>query len=72
MAAGDDDLETIPLPVTGKASSVAIAISNREAVLPVANAFFELATSVEVRRMLESQLGCIETGRVRTHLQKTG
>jgi hypothetical protein len=72
MAAGDDELETIPLPITGKASSVAIAISNREAVLPAANAFFELATSAEVRSTLESQLGCIETGQVRTRLQRTG
>ena len=72
MAAGSGDLETIPLPVTAKASSVVIAISNREAVAPVANAFFELAISGEVRGMLESQLGCIETGRVRTRLQRTG
>jgi DNA-binding transcriptional LysR family regulator len=52
MISGDDELEAIPLPMAGKPASVAIAIPNREPVSPVAQAFFEVATSEEAFRTL--------------------
>jgi DNA-binding transcriptional LysR family regulator len=52
MISGDDELEAIPLPMAGKPVSVAIAIPHREPVSPVAQAFFEVATSDEALRTL--------------------
>jgi DNA-binding transcriptional LysR family regulator len=56
MISGDDELEAIPLPMAGKPASVAIAIPNREPVSPVAQAFFEVATSEEVLKTLRQLL----------------
>ena len=56
MISGDEELEAIPLPMTGKPASVAIAIPSREPASPVAQAFFEVATSEEVLRTLRHLL----------------
>jgi DNA-binding transcriptional LysR family regulator len=63
MVADDDDLEAIPLPNLGKASSVAIAISKREPVSSIALAFFELATSEAILIKLRALLGITEAER---------
>jgi DNA-binding transcriptional LysR family regulator len=63
MASDDPELEAIPLPNLGKASSVAIAISKREPVSPLAEAFFELATSERTSSQLHAALGIAETDR---------
>ncbi len=57
MASDDPELEAIPLPNLGKASSVAIAIPKREPVSPLAEAFFELATSDGMSSKLRAALG---------------
>jgi len=57
MAADDAELEAIPLPNIGKPSSVAIAISKRKPVSPLAEAFFEIATSSETSSKLRAVLG---------------
>jgi hypothetical protein len=66
MISGDDELEAIPLPMAGKPASVAIAIPNREPVSPVAQAFFEVATSEEALRTLRHllQIGTDTVGEV--------
>jgi DNA-binding transcriptional LysR family regulator len=56
MISGDDELEAIPLPMAGKPASVAIAIPHREPVSPVAQAFFEVATSDEAFKTLRHLL----------------
>jgi DNA-binding transcriptional LysR family regulator len=56
MASDDPELEAIPLPNLGKPSSVAIAISKREPVSPLAEAFFELATSDGTSSQLRAAL----------------
>lgn len=56
MASDNPELEAIPLPNIGKASSVAIAISKREPLSPLAEAFFELARSEETSSRLRQQL----------------
>jgi len=68
MASDDPELEAIPLPNLGQASSVAIAIAKREPVSPLAEAFFELATSDRTSSRLRATLGITGTdrfGRVR-------
>lgn len=75
MASDDSELEAIPLPNIGKASSVAIAISKREPVSLLADAFFELARSEEMSTRLRAALGIARTerpARVRSDLQTTG
>ena len=75
MASDDSELEAIPLPNIGKASSVAIAISKREPVSLLADAFFELARSEEMSTRLRDALGIARTerpARVRSELQTTG
>ena len=62
MASDDPELEAIPLPNIGKASSVAIAISKREPVSPLAEAFFELARSEETSLRLRAALGVASDG----------
>lgn len=57
MASDDPELEAIPLPNIGKPSSVAIAISKRGPVSPLAEAFFEIATSSETSSKLRAVLG---------------
>jgi hypothetical protein len=64
MIAGDDEIEAVPLPMAGKPASVAIAIPNREPVSPVAQAFFEVATSEEVLRTLRQLLQTATEGAV--------
>ena len=56
MISGDDELEAIPLPMTGTPAAVAIAIPRREPVSPMAEAFFEVATSEDVSRTLQAML----------------
>jgi DNA-binding transcriptional LysR family regulator len=56
MISGDDDLEAIPLPITGKPISVAVAIPLREPVSPLAEAFFNVATSDQALRKLHTLL----------------
>jgi DNA-binding transcriptional LysR family regulator len=70
MASADTELEAIPLPNIGKASSVAIAISKREPVSPLAGAFFELATSNETSSKLRAVLGMTQ-GEQRAESQRT-
>jgi DNA-binding transcriptional LysR family regulator len=60
MISGDNEMEAIPLPSTGKPVSVAIAIPNREPVSPMAEAFFHIATSNEALRQLHALLGTAE------------
>ena len=75
MASDDPELEAIPLPNIGKASSVAIAISKREPVSPLAEAFFELARSEETSLRLRAALGVARTDRAasgRPELLTTG
>ncbi len=55
MVRGDLQLETIPLPATEKPVLVAMA-APRDTVSSVANAFFELGTSGEVRKALDAHL----------------
>lgn len=57
MVCGDPELEVIPLPNIGKASSVALAISKREPASPLAEAFFALAASRDTSSRLRSLLG---------------
>ena len=57
MASDDPELEAIPLPSIGKASSVGIAISKRGPVSPLAEAFFEMATSGPTAARLRTVLG---------------
>lgn len=63
MVAGDPELEAIPLPNIGKAASVVIAISKREPASPVAEAFFDLATSEQISAELQATLGMAEAPR---------
>ena len=63
MASDDPELESIPLPTVGKASSVAIAISKREPVSPFAEPFFELARSEQTSARLRAALGIARTER---------
>ena len=56
MASNDPEMESIPLPNIGKASSVAIAISKREPVSALAEAFFELAKSQDTGSRLQAAL----------------
>ncbi|HLK50010.1 MAG TPA: LysR family transcriptional regulator [Bryobacteraceae bacterium] len=62
MVSGDAELEAIPLPNIGKAASVGIAVSKRESVSPLADAFFELATSNEISSRLRAVLGINDSG----------
>jgi DNA-binding transcriptional LysR family regulator len=57
MASDDPALEAIPLPNIGKPGSVAVAISKRGPVSPLAEAFFEIATSSETSSKLRAVLG---------------
>ena len=61
MVSGDTELEAIPLPNIGKATPVGIAISKREPVSPLAEAFFDLATSNETSSRLRAVLGINDT-----------
>src|SRR5262249_52700220 len=63
MVSDDAELEAIPLPSIGKTTSVGIAISKREPVSPLAEAFFELATSNEISDELRATLGIAEAPR---------
>ncbi len=75
MASDDPELEAIPLPNIGRASSVEIAISKREPVSLLADAFFELARSEEMSTRLRAALGIARTerpARVRSELQTIG
>jgi hypothetical protein len=56
----DPELESIPLPVTGKPNPVAIAIRGKEPVSPMAKAFFEIATSDTVLQAVQASLGSIQ------------
>ena len=60
MAADDRELEAIPLPNIGKPGSVAIAVSKRKPVSPLAEAFFEIATSGKTASRLRAVLGIAE------------
>jgi DNA-binding transcriptional LysR family regulator len=60
MVSDDRELEAIPLPNIGKAPSVGIAISKREPASPLAEAFFELATSNKISAELRATLGIPE------------
>jgi DNA-binding transcriptional LysR family regulator len=60
MVSDAKELEAIPLPNIGKPASVGIAISKRERVSPLAEAFFELATSDEISAELRATLGTTE------------
>jgi DNA-binding transcriptional LysR family regulator len=66
MVSDDDELEAIPLPNMGKASSVAIAISKREPVSPLAEAFFEVARSSEILEGLRASLGMAQAAKTAT------
>ena len=57
MASDDTTLEAIPLPNIGEAASVGIAISKRRPVSPLAEAFFELATSDQISAEFQAALG---------------
>lgn len=75
MASGDPELESIPLPSIGKASSVAIAISKREPTSALAEAFFELARSRDTASRLQAALGASKPdglARGRPEFQTTG
>jgi hypothetical protein len=50
----------------GKASSVAIAISKREPVSPLAEAFFEVARSSEILGGLRASLGMAQAAKTAT------
>jgi DNA-binding transcriptional LysR family regulator len=60
MVSDAAELEAIPLPNIGKPTSVGIAISKRERVSPLAESFFELATSDEISAELRATLGTTE------------
>ena len=60
MVSDDRELEAIPLPNIGKTTSVGIAISKREPASPLAEAFFELATSHKISAELRVTLGIRE------------
>ncbi len=60
MVSDDSELEAIPLPNIGKAPSVGIAIFKREPASPLAEAFFELATSDKISAELRAILGIPE------------
>jgi DNA-binding transcriptional LysR family regulator len=56
MIAGDKELEAIPLPKSGTPPSIGIAIPRRDPASPLAQAFFEIATSKDVLRQLHDFL----------------
>jgi DNA-binding transcriptional LysR family regulator len=56
MVAGDQELEAIPLPKSGTPPSIGIAVPRREPASPLAQAFFEIATSEDVLRRLRDVL----------------
>lgn len=56
MIAGDPDMEAIPLPETGDPQSVGIVLPKAEPRSPLAEAFFDIATSKESLRKLEELL----------------
>ncbi len=57
MVADDAELEAIPLPNIGKATPVGILVSKREPASPLAEAFFELASSRKTSSALRTALG---------------
>jgi DNA-binding transcriptional LysR family regulator len=63
MVADDPELEAIPLPNIGKPAVVGIAISKRSPVSPLAEAFFEMASSRETLSQLRLVLGMTEGDR---------
>jgi DNA-binding transcriptional LysR family regulator len=48
MIAGSSEFEAIPLPLTAEAADVGIVVPHRDPEVPLAEAFFELATSRDV------------------------
>ena len=56
MIVGDEELEAIPLPKSSTPPSIGIAIPRREPASPLAQAFFEIATSKDVCRQLRDFL----------------
>jgi DNA-binding transcriptional LysR family regulator len=56
MIAGDDDLEAIPLPRQGERHSMGIVIPHRDPASPVAETFFEIASSKTVRENIARSL----------------
>ena len=56
MIVNDTELEAIPLPNTGETPCMGIVIPHREPASPLAEAFFEIATSPEILRRLEDCL----------------
>ena len=56
MAAADKQLEAIPLPKSGTPPSIGIAVPRREPASPLAQAFFEIATSEDVLGRLQKVL----------------
>jgi DNA-binding transcriptional LysR family regulator len=56
MVAADKELEAIPLPKSGTAPSIGIAVPRREPASPLAQAFFEIATSEDVLGRLRDVL----------------
>jgi len=56
MVAADNQLEAIPLPKSGTPPSIGIAVPRREPASPLAQAFFEIATSDDVLGRLQKVL----------------
>jgi DNA-binding transcriptional LysR family regulator len=69
MVAGDHELETIPLPGSGKPNYVVIGIAGRKPVSSFASAFFDVATSAGVRKELEAHLGSVDVKKSRSRLR---
>lgn len=57
MVSDDSELEAIPLPNIGSATPVGLAVPKRESGSPLAEVFFELATSGEASSSLRAALG---------------
>jgi len=57
MIAGDPELEAIPLPMTGDPPSVGIVLPKTTPRSPLAEAFFDIATSGQLLRTLQNLLG---------------
>ena len=56
MIAGDADLEAIPLPRQGERHSMGIVIPHRDPASPVAESFFEIASSKAVGESIARSL----------------
>ena len=56
MIAGDPELEAIPLPLTGDPPAVGIILPKSGPISPLAEAFFDIATSQTSLRKLKSLL----------------